>query len=84
MPSGAARPAAWAHLGVLKVLEQHGIIVDMIAGTSAGAMTGTLYASGMDVDHTVESFVKDLTPSWFFRHLRHGGYWHLLHNYRRG
>jgi CRP-like cAMP-binding protein len=37
---GAAR--GMAHLGVLKALEQHGIIVDMIAGTSAGAMTGTL------------------------------------------
>ncbi len=79
---GAAR--GMAHLGVLKVLEQRGIIVDMIAGTSAGAMTGTLYASGMDVDHTVESFVKDLTPSWFFKSMRHGGYWYLLYKYRRG
>ena len=78
---GAAR--GMAHLGVLKVLEQNGIIVDMIAGTSAGAMTGTLYASGMDVDYTVERFVKDLTPSWLFRMLRHGGYWYLLYKYRR-
>ena len=29
-----------AHLGVLKALENSGIVVDMIAGTSAGAMTG--------------------------------------------
>jgi predicted acylesterase/phospholipase RssA len=28
-----------AHLGVLKALERNGIVVDMIAGTSAGAMT---------------------------------------------
>src|SRR5262249_24537123 len=40
---GAAR--GMSHLGVLKALEQHGIIVDMIAGTSAGAMTGIIYAS---------------------------------------
>jgi predicted acylesterase/phospholipase RssA/CRP-like cAMP-binding protein len=78
---GAAR--GMAHLGVLKVLEQNGIILDMIAGTSAGAMTGTLYASGMDVDHTVERFVKDLTPSWLFRRMRHGEYWYLLYKYRR-
>jgi hypothetical protein len=33
---------AMAHLGVLKALEQSGIVVDMIAGTSVGAMTGIL------------------------------------------
>ena len=37
---GAAR--GLAHLGVLKVLESSGIVVDMIAGTSVGAMTGIL------------------------------------------
>ena len=79
---GAAR--GMAHLGVLKVLEQNGILPDMIAGTSAGAMTGTLYAAGFDVDFLIRSFVKDLTPSWAFRHIRHGGYWYLLHKYRRG
>ena len=79
---GAAR--GMAHLGVLKALEQNGIIVDMIAGTSAGAMTGTIYASGMDVDYAVDRFVKDLTPSWLFRRMRSGGYWYLLHKYRRG
>ncbi len=42
---GAAK--GMAHLGVLKALEENGIVVDMIAGTSAGAMTGILYASGM-------------------------------------
>lgn len=73
-----------AHLGVLKSLEQHGIVVDMIAGTSAGAMTGILYASGMDPDYNVDCFVKDLTPSWFFRHLPSGSYWYLIHKYRTG
>jgi NTE family protein len=79
---GAAR--GMAHLGVLKVLEQNGIIVDMIAGTSAGAMAGILYASGMDSDYIVERFVEDLTPSWFFRHIPRGGHWYLLYKYRRG
>ena len=79
---GAAR--GMAHLGVLKVLEQHGIIVDMIAGTSAGAMAGILYASGMDADYTVQRFVEDLTPSWLFRHIPRGGHWYLLYKYRRG
>ena len=79
---GGAR--GMAHLGVLKAFEQNGIIVDMIAGTSAGAMTGTLYASGMDVDHLVEVFIADLKPWWLFRLLPHSEQWYLFHNYRRG
>lgn len=59
---GAAR--GMAHLGVLSVLEKNGIHVDMIAGTSAGAMAGTLYASGLDADHTVQRFKKDLPLPW--------------------
>jgi NTE family protein len=39
---GAAR--AVAHIGVLEALEQHGIAVDVIAGTSMGAIIGSLYA----------------------------------------
>jgi predicted acylesterase/phospholipase RssA/CRP-like cAMP-binding protein len=78
---GAAR--GMAHLGVLKSLEQHGIYVDMLAGTSAGAMVGTIYASGMDPEYTTRCFKKDLLPPWFLRHLPGGGYWYLLFKYRR-
>ena len=78
---GAAR--GMAHLGVLKALEQSGIYIDMIAGTSAGAMTGVFYASGLEPDYNAACFVKDLTPSWFFRMLPNGGYWYLLSKYRR-
>ncbi len=45
LSGGGARGAA--HIGVLKVLEQHRIPVDFIAGTSMGAIVGGLYASGM-------------------------------------
>jgi predicted acylesterase/phospholipase RssA len=65
-------------------MEENGIYIDMIAGTSAGAMTGILYASGMKPDYSVECFVKDLTPPWLFRQIPNGGHWHLLYNYRRG
>jgi NTE family protein len=41
---GAAR--GLAHIGVLEVLEKEGIPVDLIAGTSAGAVAGALYAQG--------------------------------------
>jgi predicted acylesterase/phospholipase RssA/CRP-like cAMP-binding protein len=78
---GAAR--GMAHLGVLKALEQHGIYIDMLAGTSAGAMTGAIYAAGLDPEYATQVFKVDLTPSWLFRHLPGGGYWYLLYKYRR-
>src|SRR5215475_11394898 len=78
---GAAR--GMAHLGVLKSLEKHGIFVDMLAGTSAGAMVGTLYASGMDPEHAIQVFKHDLLPPWLFRQIPSGGYWYLLYKSRR-
>ncbi|MDR3395625.1 MAG: patatin-like phospholipase family protein, partial [Parasulfuritortus sp.] len=43
---GAAR--GFAHIGVIKVLEANGIKPDFIVGTSAGAVVGSLYASGLN------------------------------------
>ena len=77
---GAAR--GMAHLGVLKALERHGIYVDMLAGTSAGAMVGTIYAAGLDPDYIARRFKTELQPSWFFRQLPGAGYWYLLYKYR--
>jgi NTE family protein len=42
LSGGAAR--ALGHIGVLEVLEKHGIPIDLIAGTSAGAIIGASYA----------------------------------------
>lgn len=36
-----------SHIGVLKVLEEHGISPKVIAGTSIGALVGALYARGL-------------------------------------
>lgn len=59
MPKAAVRPAprialalgggaarGFAHVGVIKTLEAHGIVPDMVAGTSAGSVVGALYAAG--------------------------------------
>jgi len=43
---GAAR--GFAHIGVIQVLEEQGIKVDLVAGTSAGSLVAALYASGMN------------------------------------
>lgn len=37
-----------AHIGVIKALEEHGIVPSHIAGSSAGAIVGALYAYGYD------------------------------------
>ena len=39
-----------AHLGVLRVMEEEGIPIDCIAGTSVGALVGTVYAAGVTID----------------------------------
>jgi NTE family protein len=41
---GAAR--GFAHIGVIKVLEAQGIVLDLVVGTSAGSVVGALYAGG--------------------------------------
>lgn len=45
-----------AHVGVLKALEEYGIKVDYITGTSAGALIGSLYAAGYSPEQ-IESFI---------------------------
>lgn len=58
---GAARGAA--HIGVLKVLEEHNIPVDCIAGTSSGSIVGGAYAAGMSVTE-----LENLTQNLRWRH----------------
>lgn len=54
--AGAAR--GWAHIGVLRVLERAGIVPDVIAGCSVGAVVGGCYAAGK-LDE-VEAFALSL------------------------
>ncbi|MBI4532628.1 MAG: patatin-like phospholipase family protein [Candidatus Melainabacteria bacterium] len=51
---GGTRGAA--HVGVIKVLAQEGIPIDMIAGTSMGAIVGGLYAAGLTADEIGTKF----------------------------
>jgi NTE family protein len=57
----------FAHLGVLKVLEAHGLSPDLVVGTSAGSIVGGLYASGLDLDQLAQaagSVTFDLSAAW--------------------
>lgn len=42
--SGSAR--GWAHIGVIRALEEAGVVPDVVAGTSVGALVGAAYAGG--------------------------------------
>ena len=53
LSGGGARGAA--HVGVLKVLEELRVPVDLIAGTSMGAIVGGSYASGQTSDELLKS-----------------------------
>jgi len=48
----------FAHLGVIKAMEEKGIKPDIISGTSAGAFAGVLYADGHDPEEILSFFKK--------------------------
>ncbi len=54
---GAGGARGWAHIGVLKVLEQAGIHIDMISGTSMGALVGGIYAATASVKKLKQSTI---------------------------
>ncbi len=64
---GAAR--GLSHIGVLKVLEEEGIEVHCVAGTSAGSLIGSLYCAGLSW-RDIKSTAKDIdwgdlvAPTW--------------------
>ncbi|XP_056426778.1 patatin-like phospholipase domain-containing protein 6 isoform X3 [Hyla sarda] len=54
---GGAR--GFAHVGIIKALEEAGIPVDMVGGTSMGALVGGVYAEELDASKT-----KERTSKW--------------------
>lgn len=70
LSGGAAK--GFAHIGALKVLEEAGIPVDYIAGTSMGAIVGGLYAIGYET-HVIDSLVKEQDWRYLFSDEVHRG-----------
>ena len=62
LSGGAAR--GFAHVGVLRVLEENGIRPDLVVGSSAGSVVGALYASGLDASE-MESAMSDISKGIF-------------------
>ena len=44
---GSGGPRGYAHIGIIKALEENGVVPDLIVGTSVGALIGSFWASGM-------------------------------------
>ena len=57
-----------AHIGVLKVLEAHGIVPDMVSGTSIGALIGALYVLRGGIA-AVEEYALGFENSNLYPHL---------------
>ncbi|MEI7784667.1 MAG: patatin-like phospholipase family protein [Betaproteobacteria bacterium] len=53
---GAAK--GFAHVGVIEVLEQAGIVPDYVVGTSAGSLVAALYASGMSASELRQTALR--------------------------
>ena len=67
LSGGGARGVA--HIGVIKALLELGVKIDMVSGTSAGAIVGALYAKGLNPEEILGavsqlSLLKSVRPAW--------------------
>lgn len=89
MGSGAAY--GYAVIGLLKVFEREGIPIDLVAGTSMGALLGSYFCAGL-TPAQVEQQARSITSSWLRKNiltdlsLPNSGFLagHTLHAYLRG
>lgn len=69
-----------AHIGLIKVLEEHQINIDYISGTSVGALIGALYAAEVPAEKMIEFFKTTPLFNWSYYSLRKPG-WFLTDPY---
>ena len=85
LSGGGAR--GFAHLGMLKALEEMGIVISEISGTSAGAIAGAFYCHGHKPDQilgiiTSTGFLKSVRPAWSWTGLLSmDGFKDVMHKY---
>lgn len=75
LSGGGAR--GFAHIGVLKALEEHGLKPDVIAGVSAGAIVAVLYSAGMPFEEMLKLFSKTSFSDYAEFKMRGGGFFKL-------
>ncbi|MDZ4713886.1 MAG: patatin-like phospholipase family protein [Cytophagales bacterium] len=67
LSGGGARGAA--HIGVIKALEEFGVVISRVSGTSAGSIVGALYATGHSSKEILEivtqvTIYNSVRPAW--------------------
>jgi predicted acylesterase/phospholipase RssA/CRP-like cAMP-binding protein len=73
-----------SHCGVLKVLEEEGIAIDRIVGTSIGALVGMNYAAGTPPDEVAAEIAREAQAPWWLRRLPKGRYLNFARKARTG
>ncbi len=66
LSSGGAR--GLAHIGVIQVLEENGVEVDVVSGSSMGAYIAAIWGFGYDGRH-MEKLALEIRSPWELRHL---------------
>jgi NTE family protein len=69
---GSGGPRGFAHIGVLKALEDSGVKPDLILGSSVGSMVGALYAGGLNA-RELERLAYEINVLEFFEFRSLGG-----------
>lgn len=54
-----------AHIGVIKALEENGIPIDYVVGTSMGAVIGSMYCMGYTTDEMLELVSSEKFRKWY-------------------
>jgi NTE family protein len=67
---GAGGGRGWCHVGVLAALEAAGLPIDVVAGTSMGAVIGGLWASGVGVGGLAHAASEWRRRRWRLREWR--------------
>jgi NTE family protein len=72
LSGGGARGIA--HLGIIKALQEFGVSIQYISGTSVGALVGAFFAQGYPPDEILSiiltsRFYKSVRPAWTLRGL---------------
>ncbi|MCU4156809.1 patatin-like phospholipase family protein [Carboxylicivirga sp. A043] len=70
---GGGGAKGFAHIGVLKALEDYQVPVHQLAGTSMGAIVGVLYAAGFKADEILELLREEKVWNWFKLDILKGG-----------
>ncbi len=70
---GGGGAKGFAHVGVIKALEESNIPIHCVAGTSMGAIIGLLYSAGFDADTIHQKLREEKVWNWFNIDLLKGG-----------